>query len=129
MSDTVYGICENKCLKPVISRDGDLAVIEGTLEGTGTSSLTDTIAFPKGFTKDNCVLIGFEMKAASAVNWMSGSLFNSGNSFGSLPFRVIMKEAEIQIEAKNIVINNETNPTHVNVSNNVDYKMVLLKVN
>lgn len=120
-------VCDDMCFVEGIPKS-NFAVLTGTLEGTGSSSVTGTVNFPDGFTKDNCVLIGLMLKPSIVSNWMTGSVFNSGNSFGSLPARVVMDDTGLQIDARNIMITDGTNPSLVNIPNNFNYKIVLMKV-
>ena len=58
MSNTVYGICDNKCLKEVIAKE-NFAIIETT------QALN---AYPEGFTSTNCIVIGCTLNGKTIFN-------------------------------------------------------------
>lgn len=61
MSEKVYGICENKCLKEVAEKGNtvlkeNIAIVEGTISLTNGSG-SKSVNLPSGFSNNNSVVI------------------------------------------------------------------------
>lgn len=130
MSEKVYGICENKCLKEVTSAEetivkGDFAVLTGQLD-QGVAN----IEYPNGFNKDNCVVISLHMQRNDTPGngWGTGTTMDSSSYVAAaLPARVQLKDT-IQIRTKNILLSDEDNPKVLDSTVSNYYKLVIMKV-
>lgn len=133
----VYGFCDNKCKHEIYTKDesdakfglkGDFAVVTGTMEATDTSTIIGQAPYPTGYNKDNCIIVGYSLKRSDADNWMMGSNFDSGNTFGSIPLKIQLIGGGLSISGKNITIINGDSPDIYEITNNIDYKIVLMKI-
>lgn len=111
----------------------DIAVITGSVTGTGTSSLQKDIAYPTGFTNTNSVVVSVMCHHTSSQtgSWGYGTVFDSSSYVrGSLPCSVSLNNTNIKLDIKNIQIQNGQTPFVVDFASNVtfDYKIVLMKI-
>lgn len=142
-----YGFCENKCKYEVYTKDevdskleeksstshnhdtkyklqGDFAVVSGSI---GESDVT--VAYPEGFTKDNCVVLSAMMKMTNDTSsYGYGSVFNSTIFVnGTTPIAVSLTTNNILISAKKILLSSEA-IDYGSLETEMNYKIVLMKV-
>lgn len=75
MSEKVYGICENKCLKEVMTGN-NFVTISGKIKtpeaNSGIFSSELEIDYPEGFNSNNCMVVGIMSRNALKENeWHS----------------------------------------------------------
>lgn len=104
-----------------------MTVVSGTLSGSDSSTLIGQIVYPSGYNKENCIVLGYEFKNSNADNWMMGSTFNSGNTYGSIPFKIQLIQGGISIEARNILLSTDS-VTLVNTTSTIQVRLVLMKI-
>lgn len=151
MSEKIYGICENKCLKEVYPKEetynktevdtklnskanssdlvnyklkGDFAVINCVL--TLSNGTADTIInYPSGFNSDNCIVIAFLARNSlleSGIKHTYGYIETpTGYASGAIGHRVTLTSNDIRLE-----INNPQE--HTSGTSTYDIKIVLMKV-
>ena len=128
MSEKVFGICENKCLKEVYSKN-DIAVLEGNFNVSGKSYGSTYAEFPEGFTRDNTIVLSLGLKSNTNNNTL-GFCFGIDNNSGN--------ENNCNVSA-NVTLGLATgteyeNKIDIGVYNNYSstrkytYKLVLMKV-
>lgn len=110
----------------------NFAIIKGTIDGDGsTSSQQVNVDYPKGFTKDNCVVIN-----ASFRNTETNTGYSTGATFlpadvtkGSIINAVTLTESNISITIRNIYISTGESPSIINFDNrSLYYILVLMKI-
>lgn len=105
----------------------DYAVLTGTVQnGQGT------INYPKGFNKDNCIIIANMFKRVGIPETRG---FSIGTTFvpsdgtgGSLPNSIELQSSGIVIKLKYIYLSNGNTSIVSNVDYDIDYKIVLMKI-
>lgn len=117
----------------ITTTQANIAVLTGSMTGTGTESLTKDINFPSGFSNTNCVVISSMIQNNNTQNgtWgLGSSLDTSSYVRGTLQHSVYINNSGIHIDAKNIVISNGASPSvsTFSSSNTFNYKIVLMKV-
>lgn len=142
MSEALYGICENKCLKEVVPKTetvvkGDFAVLNGNMTlaaNTGDNAskgiCEDTelvIDYPEGFNANNCVVLSAGRKGTSncySYGW-NNNVDSVSMVLGLEPFTASLYgetsnafSNKIRLMAGNLATNSKT----------ISYKIVLMKV-
>ena len=110
---------------------GDFKVLNGTMTNDGTSTINGSVSYPEGFTKDNCVVVSsmFQNVDTSQGKWSTGNTFDAtGIVSGSLPCRITLSDSTINISAKNIYIMDGHSPTLANITQDINFKIVLMKI-
>lgn len=107
----------------------NIEILTKTKQGTDASTMEESFSYPSGFNSNNCIVVACEIKKSDTNNWMIGSQFNSGNSFGSFPYRIVKSDSSIQLQARNIILN-DNSVTISNFPSGVNYtiKLVLMKI-
>lgn len=103
------------------------AVLTGTAQNGQVA-----INYPEGFNKDNCIIISNMFKRVGVAETRG---FSIGTTFipadatsGSLPNSIELQSSGIIVKLKYIYITNGSTPTVSNVDYDVDYKIVLMKI-
>lgn len=129
MSEKVYGICENKCLKEVIVKE-DIAIITNTqtleYSSSGYKENSWDIPYPEGFDKSNTNVLSFEVGLKGCFNLSSAAYvggYGEGEDIfslmgGMLPRKISLANDYMRIYCTNL---NTSDPIIV------DYKIVLMK--
>lgn len=113
----------------ITTTQSNITTITDTLQGSGSSTITKQINYPSGYNQNNCVVLGYLFKNSSQSNWMTGSTFNSGNSFGSMPIRIQLNSGNITVEGRNIMLNaNTVILPDISSSTSFNIKIVLMKI-
>lgn len=115
------------------TEQSNIAVITGSISGSGAEEATKTISYPNGYNKDNCVVIACMINNAKN----SGGTYSCGAVYSALSFttgaisnRVSLGTSNITLGIKNIVLSNGSAPTisTLNSDNVFNYKIVLMKI-
>lgn len=113
----------------VVYKD-NFAILTGTITGNGTDSPSDTINYPEGFSKDNCVVLTANMQRTPQQSKSYGSVYDGSSSIsGSIPLRVSLSSDNILIEYRIINLREggvtiTTTPASVSHT----YTIVLMKI-
>lgn len=117
--------------KKCLNKDNSYSVIEGTMIlNAGENTAHTDIAYPQGFNVNNSVIIGLQIGYNGRQRWASGSNFDtSGIVQGSIPAKVILRENEIEISLKQILLNDDTVLLYESSQTiTIYYKLTLLKI-
>lgn len=115
----------------ITTTQSNIAVIMGTMNADKSTSVTNSTAYPAGFTKDNCIVIASMLQSSSNSNgvWGMGTTFDSSSlNTGNLAHRVYLNANGVVILAKLITMTNNTAPQFIEFTGNINYKIVLMKV-
>ena len=117
--------------KKCLNKENSYSVIEGTMTlNIGENTVHTDIAYPQGFNVNNSVIIGLQIGYNGRQRWASGSNFDtSGIVQGSIPAKVILRENEIEISLKQILLNDDTVLLYESSQTiTIYYKLTLLKI-
>ncbi len=111
----------------------NVAVLTGTLTGTGADSLETEISFPAGFDNTNSVVISsmLHLSTNNTGQYGEGATFDSTSYLrGGLPMVVALYNSGIKIKAKNIgLLDGRTaSVSTIPTTTSFDYKIVLMKI-
>ena len=120
---SVHGFCDNKCKHEVYTKD-DFAIIVRKVEIEASGSLQVNIEYPEGFAKDNCVLISLSIIIGGDTQEKGWNYYNTlkdatGDTDNAFRRDLNLTNAGIQLFIEN----------HNVTSLDVDYKIVLMKIN
>lgn len=138
---TTYGYGINKGKREVYTKEeadvryvlrDNLAIINGTLKpDSGRPEYwIATLTYPSGFTQNNSVVTSVMVKglATEATAWSCGSVFNTANTLaGEAPIAVRLKESEISLSIRHIVLSKDDYPSIATANGNMSFKLVLMK--
>ena len=109
----------------VIYKEAFAVVSSIILANTGTAS----ISYPDGFSNENCVVIGYNMKRYNNGRRGTGSVFNSSSYVsGAIPTAIILTESDITINIENINISNGAYPYVATPNGDFEIKIILMKL-
>ena len=114
----------------VVYKD-NFAILKGTITGDGTESPSSQITFPKGFNRDNCVVLSANLQRTANDNKGYGAIYDSASYVtGSIPLKVVMNSTDILLEIRNVLLGDENEVTIPEISTSVsfDYTIVLMKI-
>lgn len=110
----------------IIYKD-DYAILTGTIQDGQAN-----INYPDGFNKDNCIVVSNMFKRVGVVETRG---FSIGTTFvpadgtsGSLPNSIELQNSGIVIKLKYIYLSHGNTSIVSNVDYDVDYKIVLMKI-
>ena len=115
------------------TEQNNIAILTGSVSGSGAEEATKTISYPNGYNKDNCVVIACMINNAKNTSgtYSYGAVY-SALSFttGALPNRVSLGTSSITLGIKNITLSNGSAPmiSTLNSDNVFNYKIVLMKI-
>ncbi len=117
----------------VIYRD-NFAIIQGTIKGVTESENKYNaidINYPKGFNKDNCIVISCSLKrtdAPDARGYTLGNVFLPDSKVcGSYPTKIELKNDVIQIQLRYIYIGNDGHVA-TKIDTDTNFKLILMKL-
>lgn len=117
----------------ITTTQANIAVLTGSMTGTGSKSLKKDINFPTGFNNNNCVILSAMLQNSSTQNgtWGIGTT-NDAASFvrGTINNCVYINNSGIHIDTKNILLSEDSYPYIPDIASTVtfNYKIVLMKV-
>lgn len=117
--------------KKCLNKENSYSVIEGTMILKAGENIVNTdVAYPEGFNVNNSVIVGLQIDYNGRQRWATGSNFDTSSLVqGSSPTKVILKENEIQISLKQILLNDDTVILfESNEAITIYYKLTLLKI-
>lgn len=100
------------------------------MEG-GSTNISDSISYPEGCNKNNCVIIGSILQNTNSnlKDWSSGNSFDSSAYIkGGLVHVVTLSDDYITISAKNINITDGNTPIIPIIQANFNYKIIIMKI-
>lgn len=117
----------------IVTTQANIAVLTGSMTGTGSQSLTKDIAFPTGYNNTNSVVLSAMFQNSNTANgtWGTGTTNDSASYVrGSLAGGVYINNSGVHIDLKNILLLDGEYPTIPTFASTVtfNYKIVLLKV-
>lgn len=117
--------------KKCLNKENSYSVIEGTMIlKAGENIVYTDVAYPEGFNVNNSVIVGLQIGYNGRQRWATGSNFDSSSLVqGSSPAKVILRENEIQISLRQILLNDDTVILfESNEAITIYYKLTLLKI-
>lgn len=117
--------------KKCLNKENSYSVIEGTMILNAGENTVDTyVAYPKGFNVNNSIIVGLQIGYNGRQRWASGSNFDSSALVqGANPTKVILRENEIQISLRQILLNDDTVILfESNEAITIYYKLTLLRI-
>ncbi len=114
----------------VVYKD-NFAILTGTITGDGTESPSSHIAFPEGFNRDNCVILTANLQRTANDNKGYGAIYDSASYVtGSIPLKIVMDNADILLEIRNVLLGDGNKVTIPEMSTSVSYNytIVLMKI-
>lgn len=117
--------------KKCLNKENSYSVIEGTMILKAGENIVNTdVAYPEGFNVNNSVIVGLQIDYNGRQRWATGSNFDTYSLVqGSSPTKVILKENEIQISLKQILLDDDTVILfESNEATTIYYKLTLLKI-
>lgn len=117
--------------KKCLNKENSYSVIEGTMILNAGENTVDTyVAYPKGFNVNNSIIVGLQIGYNGRQRWASGSNFDSSALVqGANPTKVILRENEIQISLRQILLNDDTVILfESSEAITIYYKLTLLKI-
>lgn len=117
----------------IVTTQANIAVITGSMTGTGSISLEKDIAFPSGYNNTNCVVLSAMFQNANSQNgtWGIGTT-NDAASYvrGTIANSVYMNTSGVHIKCKNILLSEDAYPYIPDIDSTItfNYKIVLMKV-
>ena len=118
--------------KKCLNKENSYSVIEGTMILNAGENTVDTyVAYPKGFNVNNSIIVGLQIGYNGRQRWASGSNFDSSALVqGANPTKVILRENEIQISLRQILLNDDKVILfESNEAITIYYKLTLLRIN
>lgn len=111
----------------------NIAVITGVLkpDTISTQLWKAIIPYPDGYTQGNSVVMSLMIKGISeaAEVWSLGSVLNTSNTLaGTVPSYVRMKNNEIEVACRHVVIDKDMYPSVATANNSISYKLILMKI-
>ena len=96
----------------------------------GENIVNTDVAYPEGFNVNNSVIVSLQIGYNGRQRWATGSNFNSSSLVqGSSPTKVILRENEIQISLRQILLDDDTVILfESNEAITIYYKLTLLKI-
>lgn len=117
--------------KKCLNKENSYSVIEGTMILNAGENTVDTyVAYPKGFNVNNSIIVGLQIGYNGRQRWASGSNFDSSALVqGANPTKVILRENEIQISLRQILLDDDTVILfESNEAITIYYKLTLLRI-
>lgn len=117
--------------KKCLNKENSYSVIEGTMILKAGENIVHTdVAYPEGFNVNNSVIVGLQIGYNGRQRWATGSNFDSSSLVqGSSPTKVILRENEIQISLRQILLNDDTVILfESNEAITIYYKLTLLRI-
>jgi hypothetical protein len=117
--------------KKCLNKENSYSVIEGTMILNAGENTVDTyVAYPKGFNVNNSIIVGLQIGYNGRQRWASGSNFDSSALVqGANPTKVILRENEIQISLRQILLNDDKVILfESNEAITIYYKLTLLRI-
>ena len=117
--------------KKCLNKENSYSVIEGTMILNAGENIVNTdVAYPEGFNVNNSVIVSLQIGYNGRQRWATGSNFDSSSLVqGSSPTKVILRENEIQISLRQILLNDDTVILfESNEAITIYYKLTLLKI-
>lgn len=117
--------------KKCLNKENSYSVIEGTMIlNTGENTVDTYVAYPKGFNVNNSIIVGLQIGYNGRQCWASGSNFDSSALVqGANPTKVILRENEIQISLRQILLNDDKVILfESNEAITIYYKLTLLRI-
>lgn len=117
--------------KKCLNKENSYSVIEGTMILKAGENIVNTdVAYPKGFNINNSIIVGLQIDYNGRQRWTTGSNFDSSSLVqGSSPTKVILRENEIQISLRQILLDDDTVILfESNEAITIYYKLTLLKI-
>lgn len=117
--------------KKCLNKENSYSVIEGTMILKAGENIVHTdVAYPEGFNVNNSVIVGLQIGYNGRQRWAAGSNFDSSSLVqGSNPTKVILRENEIEISLKQILLNDDTVLLYESSQTiTIYYKLTLLKI-
>lgn len=117
--------------KKCLNKENSYSVIEGTMILNAGENTVDTyVAYPKGFNINNSIIVGLQIGYNGRQRWASGSNFDSSALVqGANPTKVILRENEIQISLRQILLNDDKVILfESNEAITIYYKLTLLRI-
>ena len=109
----------------VVYKD-NFAILTGNLvEGSAT------ITYPKGYNKDNCVVLSVSFDNDNLANrqWAYSFVMDSSSYVGgAIPYKLKLEKDNISLETKNIQIIDGQYPYASKSTVDFSYKIVLMKI-
>lgn len=117
----------------ITTTQANIAVITGSMTGTGSKSLKKDIAFPSGYNNTNCVVLSAMFQRANSQNgtWGIGTTNDSASYIrGTIANSVYMNTSGVHIDCKNILLSEDSYPYIPDIDSTItfNYKIVLMKV-
>lgn len=109
----------------------NVAVLTGTITADGTETISKTMNYPNGYTRDNCVVLTVNLQRTANLNKGYGLCFDSSSYVtGAIPARVVMNEKNIFLGIRNVLIINEGLPSVPNIASGTSfsYTIMLMKI-
>ena len=117
--------------KKCLNKENSYSVIEGTMILNAGENIVNTdVAYPEGFNVNNSVIVSLQIGYNGRQRWATGSNFDSSSLVqGSSPTKVILRENEIQISLRQILLNDDKVILfESNEAITIYYKLTLLKI-
>ena len=115
----------------------NIALITGTTNPVSSEDTRceATINYPSGFNKNNCVVISITFQGISSAGiWGTGTTFDSSNTLsGTVSSRVLLRDNDISLTFKNILLSNGDNvfipsTSEFTSGSKLSFKLVLMKI-
>lgn len=110
----------------IATTQANIAILTGTIKANSGSSYVD---YPTGFNRTNCAILSSMFNNTLNNNYGTGSTFDSSSYVtGNFVSATTLAENNIVIKAKLIHLSSEQYPVVDNISRNINYKIILMKL-